>query len=178
MSPRTLQRIPLLLLPMLLAGCQTSNERLGQLATENAQRQAEQNRSMADLNRSVSQVTQRLIEEQGASRQQLGQIQQQLDAQQLRLAERSDALEQERLALARQRTRDPIIAAAILEMTFVLLASLPLILCGWVVKGPHAPDDVRLGELLALELAAEHSALVERPQPQCLIRPSPTLEHY
>jgi uncharacterized sodium:solute symporter family permease YidK len=92
-----------------VTGCEESDERLARFAEESTRQQAEQNREMAQLNREVSQAHQELVN-----------LQHDLEEQQAQVNRQRDQLESERREVAKQRHRDPIIAAAINSVGLVL----------------------------------------------------------
>jgi hypothetical protein len=139
----------------LLVGCD-EDKRVSQVATEAADRQAEQNREIAYQNRQVSGTTQALVEADARSRKELIALQQQLEAEQAEVAKGRDQLEAERKEIATQRERDPIIAAAITGTAVLLACLLPAVICWHLLRTAHDEKaDPELTEVLIAELVTE-----------------------
>lgn len=147
--------IGVLAICLVVAGCESSDERLVWFAEQSAQRQAEQNREMAALNREVAQAHQELIG-----------LQQDLEKQQAEINRGRDLLESERREIAKQRHRDPILAAAINNVGLILACLVPLALAGYLLYCLRdRSDDQVVSEILIEELVSEHPVLLPSPQP-------------
>jgi TolA-binding protein len=147
-----------------MVSCEDSgDERLAWLAQESTRRQAEQNREMAQLNREVAQAHQELIG-----------LQHNLEEQQVQVNQQRDRLESERREIARQRHRDPIIAAAISNVGLVLACLIPLALAGYLLYCLRdRSDDEAVGELLIQELTTDRPLVLPlAPDPATDERPS------
>ena len=132
------RRVTCLLLILLItaSGCGDRDQRLSDAAREAANRQAEQNTRMASLQEHVTLL--------------------QHDAQrsQAEVGRQRDLLESERREITDQRHRDPIVAAAIVDVGLVLACLLPLVLAGYALyclRDPGQADsalaDVLIGEI-------------------------------
>ncbi|MEQ9380034.1 MAG: hypothetical protein RJP95_04170 [Pirellulales bacterium] len=137
------------------------------MATDMIEEQAGQNRAMAELNSDVALATRRIAEEQAKSRQAYAETQKQLQGERVDLNRQWEHLEDERRQIAREKHRDPIIAAAILQLGMIAACLSPLILC-WALlnRGPPAHSEVELNEWLVEELAGEETRLLGRPTKQ------------
>ena len=147
-----------------MMSCEDSgDERLAWYAQESTRQQAEQNREMAQLNREVAQAHQDLIG-----------LQHNLEEQQVQVNRQRDQLESERRAIARQRHRDPIIAAAISNVGLVLACLIPLALAGYMLYCLRdRSDDEAVGELLIQELTTDRPLVLPlAPDPPTHERPS------
>jgi TolA-binding protein len=137
-----------------LAGCEENDERLARFAEESTRQQAGQNREMAQLNREVSQTHQELVS-----------LQHDLEEQQAKVNRQRDLLESERREIAKQRHRDPIIAAAISSVGVMLACMVPLALAGYLLYClRNQKDDPVVTELLIEEMTSEQPTLLPRPQ--------------
>ena len=155
---------------LLAAGCDDGSERLARFAQESARQQAEQNREMAKLNREVAQSHQELI---GLGRG--------LEKQQVKVNDQRDLLESERRGIAKQRHRDPIIAAAINSVGVVLACLAPLALAGYLLYCLRdQKEDQLVAEILIQEMvSAEPRLLPAPPAPKAAVavesKPTPPL---
>ena len=150
---RTLLVVAVAVLLVPLMGCGHSDERLARLAEQSLRQQAEQNREMSELNREVAQTHQELIG-----------LQHDLEGQQAEVNHQRDQLESERREIAKQRHRDPIIAAAINNVGLVLACLVPLALAGYLLYCLRdQSDDQAVGEILIEELVSEQPALLPPP---------------
>jgi len=146
-----------------LTGCGPQDDRLARMATESAQRQAEQNRQMADLHKEIVEGTRQLVEADAKSREEMFTLQRDLLSERAEVDRQRDQLEADRQAIAARRRSDPIIAAAITHVGMVLACLLPLVLCWYLLKrGPGEERDVLVGELLIEDLVSETPVFLPR----------------
>jgi outer membrane murein-binding lipoprotein Lpp len=137
----------------LTAGCD-DNKKLAEMATESAQRQAEQNQEMARVNREVAAGSKRLVEANSEANRRLLATQQNLDDQRTEIDE-------ERKSLASERNREPILAAVITEAGALLICSLPLVLCWYLLHGiRRGGQEADISELLIEEMVATQPAIL------------------
>jgi hypothetical protein len=138
----------------LTAGCDDTDERLAYFAQESTRQQAEQNREMAQLNREVARSHQELIS-----------LKRDLEKQQAQINNQRNGLESERREIAKQRHRDPIIAAAINNVGVILACLLPLALAGYLLYCfRDQKEDQLVTEILVQEMVSEHPTLLPPPQ--------------
>lgn len=136
------------------AGCEEEDERLAQFAEESTRQQAGQNREMSQLNREVAHTHKELVS-----------LQHDLEEQQAEVNRQRDQLEVERRELAKQRHRDPIIAAAISNVGLVLACLIPLALAGYLLYCLRSQqDDPVVTELLIEEMTSEQPTLLPPPR--------------
>lgn len=148
-------------------GCNQQDQLVRQMASEAMAEQGEQNRAMAALNRDVAFATRRIAEEQAKTRQAYVDAQEQLQKQRIELDQRLEGLDEERRQIARERHRDPIIAAAIFQLGLIVACLSPLVLCWALLHGDRSDSsETELNELLVEDLVAEHPRLLPRPQEQ------------
>ena len=145
---------------MALAGCDSPDEKLASMATENAKRQAQQSQVMVQLQQHVAEGTKQLVSTEAESRRQWIRIKRDIEQKAAEIGRQRDALEAERRAIAAQRNRDPIIAAAIESIGLIVACLIPLCVAWHAlhVSEKHARDgpamDVLLGEFLRPELSS------------------------
>lgn len=165
---RTTRRLLLITLSLAQIGCDSApDQRLVDLARQNAEVQARQNEHLAQQSQAVVQqsqrlaeATQKLVEQDAETRRELVQAQQQLHtgvaAERANVDRQRETLESERRELATQRGRDPIIAATVQGVGVLLACLLPLLVCLYVLRhlGCETPDQDALGELLVSELTS------------------------
>jgi hypothetical protein len=146
----------LTLLPVLIVvGCSSDDERLVDLSRHSLDRQAEQNRLVATNNQQVIDATKKLVEADAQSRHENGQLQHELQSERSGISQQRDALEQVRREIAHQRNRDPIVAESIKTAAGLIVATLLLIVCVFLLKGLfHKSDDEAVADVLIEELVA------------------------
>jgi hypothetical protein len=175
---QTTPRIAPMLLVAMLIGCD-ENRRLAEQAERNTEIQAQQNSEMARVNREVAAGTKQLVAADADARREMLILQQDLQAERQQIAAGQAALETERQRLAKQRQRDPIIAAAITCLGLALVCLLPLVLAGYLlhllfVRGPEET----IGDVLLMDLASDSPRLSPhvRVEPQAALpAPGPEL---
>jgi TolA-binding protein len=156
----------MMLIALLLAGCTSSpDERLVQMAKEHEKRQAEQSQQMARLQQEVAEGSKRLVEADAQAREELAAMQQAMRVDQTEIGHQRDQLETERREIATQRNRDPILAAAIMNIGLVLACLLPLVVCVYVLwsVGKGRQEDEAVTELLVQELVSQRPKLLPPP---------------
>ncbi len=158
-----------LILPTLtlITGCDSSDQRLVDLAEHSVEQQAAQNEEVVRLNREVAQATSRLVEADAAARKQLLEAQRDLQRQQQELAAQRDALEQERQEWARQRRTESALVPILSTLGMTFLALLPLVICGYLLHGLSRSPEAAVGDLLIQELASE-PPLLSMPRPAAI----------
>ena len=152
------------------------DQRLTDLAQHSVEQQARQNETIARQSQAVVEESRRLaetaktlVEKDAEARRELvsaqRELQKELVQQQATVNAERDRLEEERRQLAQQRARDPVVAASIQTFGGLLACLLPLLICGYLLyRMTHNNDDqTALGELLVLELTAEHPLVLPAP---------------
>lgn len=177
------------LIMLAAAGCSKPpdmrDQRLVDLANESMTRQAQQNehiakqsQSVVEESRQLAEAAKELVAHDAQARQQLVEAQDRLNAQlneqRTAIDAGRDQLEQERREIARQRHRDPLVAAAVQSCGLIIACLLPLIVSIYVIRRMRSdePDDAALAQLLVQELSADQPLLLPGPS----LRP-PALEH-
>ena len=170
---------PTVLLLVAATGCQKSNDdRLVEMAQEHVARQAEQNRQMAELHKQLAEGSRQLVEADARAREELTVLQHDLRADQAEIGHQRDQLEAERRQIAEQRYRDPLIAAAIVNVGLVLACLLPLafgVYVLWSLRRSGDSDDA-LVELLIEEVVADRPPIGLRDSTLPLPSPSALIE--
>ncbi|MBM4088482.1 MAG: hypothetical protein FJ276_03505 [Planctomycetes bacterium] len=149
---------------LILAGC-SDDGRLARVAQQASEQQARQNEEMARLTGEVVQASQELVAADAQARRENAAIQSRLTDQQREIGLQRDQLEQERRQIAVQRHRDPVLAAAITTVGWILAALLPLALAALVVwrLRDNGEDVETLNRVLLEELVAEQPRLLPPP---------------
>jgi hypothetical protein len=130
-----------------LPGCD-EDKKVAEIAVESAKRQAAQNEEMARVVQAGAKTTEKVLT-----------VQHELDSQR-------GQLEAERQSLANSRTRESIIGSLITAGGWLLVSSLPLVLCWYLLHGlQRGGDDVELGNLLLEEITSDRPVLLP-PSPQ------------
>ena len=161
MRTRTTLLPVLLVTTLALAGCE-EDPRLVRLATEAADRQAEQNEAMARLQTEVAEGTRRLVEEQASARQAADQERQQLNTG-------WDALEAERRQIARQRRTVSLVTTAVRGGSLLLIVLFCLALALLTLRN-SATESTTSADLVDLLV---RQAVEGEPRPAALDRADP-----
>ncbi len=149
-----------------VTGCSDPpDERIVEMAREQAARQAEQSRQMAEMQNEIMQGSRQMIEADAESRREMILLQRDLQADQHEIGRQRDLLEGERKQIARQRFRDQAVAAAFSTFGLLLICALPLLLCVYVLRAVQTPEtsDATLTELLVREFTADEPRLLAHP---------------
>jgi len=154
--------ITLTLILLTSIGCNSDeNSRVAELATQQLERQSDQNRRMAELQQEVASGSRELVEADAKARQEMTAIQREIQAGQNEIGFQRDQLEAERREIADSRNRDPIIAAAITKVAFVVISLLPLLICWLLLQQKVEPADKNeITELLLDDLFSAEPRLM------------------
>jgi hypothetical protein len=161
-------KIPILLAVALVAvtGC-SDGERVAKVATEAADRQAEQNVEMAQLNREVAAGTKSLVSADAEARKELTKMQHDLQAEQAKVSTQRDQLETERQEIASQRRAESMWGSVLKGCSVVALCAVTIGFCWYLLFGLRHLDatDRMLNELLIEELVSESSTILPMASP-------------
>ena len=168
---RTMRLSTVTLVSLMIVGCSSESERVAQIATEAADRQAQQNQEMASLNHQVAEATKRLVEADAESRRDLVEVHQQLQSERTDLNEQWNALEAQRQAIARERRTASMLLPVAQTMGVVALAVVVIGFCWSLLFGlqRQATTDAQLAELLIHEMVSEQPLLLPLPSRPCAI---------
>ena len=169
---------PLILLavsPLIASSC---NDR-DPLVDEMVRQQATHHETIARQGEELTKASRELVESDAKARRELAehdaQLQVQRESERQNLDAQRDALETERREIAKQRHRDPLVAAALVQAATLLVAALPILLLILLVRAArNEPADVPLGDLLIHDLTAEEPLLLPAPlrhRPAVLLPP-------
>ncbi|MCH9653127.1 MAG: hypothetical protein K0U86_05915 [Planctomycetes bacterium] len=161
MEKQTL-RITLTLILLTGASCSSDeNSRVAELATQQLERQSDQNRRMAELQQEVASGSRKLVEADARARQEMVVLQREIQAGQNKIGHQRDQLEAERREIADSRNRDPIIAAAITRVAMVGVSLLPLLICWLLLQQKVEPvGENEIAELLLDDLVSSEPRLM------------------
>jgi hypothetical protein len=159
------RNVLMLVIVLLMSGCQSNDERLVEMAKEHEKSRAEQSQQMARMQQEVAEGSRRLVEADAKAREELTAMQHELRGDQADIGHQHNQLETERREIATQRNRDPIVAAAIMHVGLVLACLLPLLVCVYVLwsVGRRHDSDAAVTELLVQELVSERPMLLPPP---------------
>ena len=121
--------IPVWVLTISNAGCQSESDRVAEVAREAAQRQAEQSKEMVQLQNQVAEDSRRLVEADAKARAEMTAIQRDLQQSQTEIGRQRDQLEVERRQIAAERFWDALLGNSITAAEALLACLLPLLLC-------------------------------------------------
>lgn len=151
-----MNRLPIAIVPlvMLTLGCESEDKRVARVATEAAERQADQNREMARLNREVASGARRLVEQDATARREFAGVHRDLQAERLVLAEGWDNLESQRQQMALQQRRETILQTTFQGSAVVAIVLAFLGLCWlFLTTGRSEPEiEQTISEYLLLEV--------------------------
>ena len=165
---RNIARMIVIMMMLVIAGCESSDHRLARMAEATTREQAQQNERLAEQHHEIAQASRQLIEADAQVRAEFHELTQDLNAERLEITRQRDRLEDERKQLAAARQRDPVIASAILQIGVGLLCLLPLLVCIYVLRavtqGSGDENQHALTELLVLDITSEQPLLLPRPE--------------
>lgn len=143
---RTLIHMAIIMIAVLVVGCEENDERLVQIARESNRQQAVQNQAITQLNKAAAENHRRVVEAVEQSRQEIAMLERDVEAQRKRL-------DDERRSLANERYRESILAPVLSTLGTLLVAAIPLVLCWLLLYGLRQPvSDDEVTELLVQEL--------------------------
>ena len=155
---------------ILLTGTSCSsdeNSRVAELATQQLERQSDQNRRMTELQQEVASGSRELVEADAKARQEMIVLQREIQTEQNQIGHQRDQLETERREIADNRHRDPIIAAAITRVAMVVVSLLPLLICWLLLRQKIEPaDEQQMTELLLEDLVSAEPRLLPPAEPR------------
>ena len=160
---RQKQNVPIwigrIVLVILISGC---DDRATQIASEAANRQAQQNTAMADLNKEVAGGTHQLVEGDAQARKEIVGVHHELQAERTRMDTGWCALEQERKEIATQRRTESML----IPVTGLLLLVVLLGFCWHALVASRRSEnaDAQLTELLIQEILPDEPSLLSSTQ--------------
>ena len=167
----------------LAAGCSSGDGGLKSLVEDVTRRQAAQQETLLRQSAQLSDASRQLVASDAEARRELAEmqseLQRQFEAQRRGIDRQCAVLDEERREIARQRHRDPLTAAAIVQGVTLAVAALPLVICILLLGAAagEPPDDV-VNELLVQELTTEEPMLLPHrpPAPAELEHRAPALD--
>lgn len=163
--PRSLNCLAVLAIsPLLASSCSDRDP----LVHEMVRQQSTHHEIVARQSEELTKASRELVEADAKSRreqaEQQAQLQFQLETQRQGLSAQRDALESERREIAQHRYRDPLIAAALVQVATLLIAALPLVLLVLLIRAARSePTDAPLGELIVHDLTSDVPLLLPAP---------------
>ena len=163
---RMIHRLTIPMLLSMMLGCSSNEEsELAAMARRELDRMSAQSESLMRHSQEVSETARHLVEADANARKELTEFQSRLQAdiesERQNVDRQRDELESERRQIARDRNRDPIIAAALVQSTTLVLAALPLVICLFLFRAVENENaEVAVGEMLVHELLADEPLLL------------------
>ena len=164
-----------------IAGCETTDDRLAQLAQHDLETQHQQNETIARQSGAVVQeshelavAAKQLVAQDAQARQELIHAQHdlhgQLHEERTGVDRQRESLENERREIASQRQRDPILGAAIESAALLLGCLTPLLLAAYALRqvGRVNREPAELGEILLTELIDGQPKMLPWSSAPCL----------
>lgn len=142
----------LLGLVLSIPGC--DDDRLARYAQQSVEQQAQQNQRLAAQHEEIAKATRVLVDAEARSRADFGQLARELDAERRATKVQRDSLESERREIAKQRSRDPVVAQEVANLSLLIVCGLPLLVCICILLAVthRRQEDGALNELLIDEL--------------------------
>jgi hypothetical protein len=158
----------LLLGAVSFSGCREKDRyrEVAEVATQAADRQAEQNREMARVQREVAEGTRRLVEADAQARKEIVVVHQQLQAERATLSDGHDALETERKQIAQERRTESLLIPTVKFIGVAAVALGVVLFCLALLFGARSSEatDADVNELLIRELVSETPQLLRVSQ--------------
>ena len=164
--------LSLMMLGLLITGCNSSDDLSGQVALQSVHAQRQQNELVARQSAAVVQESgqvaegaKELVARDAQARQELilaqKQAHEQLHEERASVDRQREVLDGERRGIAEQRVRDPIVGAAIQGAIELFACLSPLLLAAYALRqlGRASNAPVELGELLLAELTSSQPTL-------------------
>lgn len=149
---------------VLLPGCTGGDryQQVAEVATQAADRQAQQNTEMARVNREAAEGTRRMIEADSQARKEIVAVHHELQAERATLNEGFDSLESERKQIAQERRTESILVPAAKLLGGACLAIALLVFCTALLHGRRHDDaiEAELNDLLIQDLICDQPQLV------------------
>ncbi len=117
-------------------------------------------------NQDIAATAKQLVEADAQARKEFIRLQEKIQDERGALVKMYEALETEKRQIAMERQRDPIIAAAMTEMAFLLAVCISLVFC-WVLlyRMSADSDEALVRDLLLQDLTARRSRILPPPPP-------------
>ena len=148
----------------LLVGCdeEDHHKQVAEVATQAAERQAQQNTEMARLNREVAEGTRRMVEADAEARKEIIAVHQEIQSERASLNDSFETLEAERKQMAQERRTESILVPAVNTIGGAMVATAVVGFCLLLLFGLRRTDasDAELNELLIHDLVSEHPRLL------------------
>lgn len=136
-------------LASVIAGCETPDDRLTGFVSQATSQQAQQNHDMAEAARTAAENHRLVVETVEKSRQEIVGLQQDVQRQ-------LQQLDAERRAIADARRRESLLAPVLQHLGVLIIASLPLVLCWYLLHGlSHHDQENQVCDVLIQELMAD-----------------------
>ena len=167
MKPKSIGLIPATLMTTLLltmVGCgsedSAAKQELVDFAKQMVSEQQAANRSLQSQSEQLSTAAKELVASDAVARAELisagSQLHEGISQERHEVNRMRDELVSEQRAIALQRNRDPMVAAAIQHVGIAMVCIMPLAVCWLVIRGAHhAPVTRETTELLLLELSGQ-----------------------
>jgi len=161
-------------LTVAMAGC-GENAEVARVATEAANRQAQQNTEMARVTAQVAEGSHKLVEADAQARKEIVKVHQDLQAERQTLNGQWNALEGERRTIAEDRRTVSMLVPVAQAVGGLLLAAVVVGYCWSLLFGLRKTDDsdVQLNELLLQEFVAEQPKLLPPPKQRLIAKEDP-----
>ena len=155
----------LVIVLMIAVGCETPDERLVHQLAETSREVVRQNQEIARTHHELAEGSKQLVEAVAESRQEHNAMQRELQQQR-------DSLDSERKAIATARSRESLLVPLLSTAGVLVVATLPLVLCWYLLHGLRGHDD-DVSEVLVRELVQLTPELLDAKRDQQAIEQRP-----
>jgi hypothetical protein len=168
MNQNATRKLMLILLGVVsTTGCREKDRyrEVAEIATQAADRQAQQNSEMARVHREVAEGTRRMVEADAEARKEIITVHQDIQAERATLSDGFDKLETERKEIAQVRRTESILIPAAKIIGGAALALAVVLFCWTLLVGLRGSDstDADVSELLISDLVSEQPRLLTEP---------------
>ena len=154
----------ILLAAVCMTGCREKDRyrEVAEVATQAADRQAQQNTEMARVQREVAEGTRRMVEADAEARKEIVVVHQEIQAERATLSDSFSKLETERKEIAQERRTESVLVPAVRVIGGAAVAVAVVLFCLALLVGLRRSDaiDSDVSELLISELVSEHPRLL------------------
>lgn len=158
--------LPLLVLSLFFGCDEDEYRKLAEMAERHNLSQEEQRRLMVELQKEVANGSNDLVTADANAREAWVALHREVQQERTEIGQQRDRLEEDRKALAAQRQHDSLIAATMLTCSSVVVCTLPLVLCWYLLSRPQSTgDDTEIAEVFLNDVVASQPLLLPRQGP-------------
>jgi hypothetical protein len=151
-------------------------KRVNAVLRENLTRQAQLNREILRQNHEVAAAARKLVEADAEARREVIALQREIQAERNSIVKLQDAMNAERRELARERIRDPIVAAALINAAFLGAVAMALVFYWFLLRRLGMDnDEATLRDVLLAEITSDRPVFLPRQASPPALPHEPTM---